>query len=157
MRKKAILFSLLVLIVGALVGGGFFIFYNANGLSYLSSDSAACNNCHVMHEVYDDYNKSSHKAVARCIDCHLPHTFFRKWVAKAESGLGHMMVFTFEKNLPTHFEANEKTKKWVQENCISCHKDYVENITNPTLKAQHQDQSLSCVSCHKNVGHKRNY
>ncbi|STP12770.1 cytochrome c-type protein [Helicobacter mustelae] len=157
MGKKSILMTLFIIIVGVIVGSGVFTFYNANGFSYLSNDSSACNNCHVMNEVYDDYNKSPHKSVAQCVDCHLPHGFVKKWAAKAQSGVGHMMAFTFDKNLPTHFEANEKTKQWVQENCVRCHEDYVKNVVDPTLRASHQDKSLRCVSCHKDVGHKRDY
>ncbi|RDU72625.1 cytochrome c nitrite reductase small subunit [Helicobacter anseris] len=157
MENKKTLIILAVLVVGFVFGVGCFTFFNAKGLSYLSNDSSACNNCHVMNEVYDDYAKSSHKNVAQCGDCHLPHSFVRKWVAKAQSGIGHMIAFTFDKNLPAHFEANKNTQKWVQENCISCHQDYVKNVIDPTLKAQHQDNSLRCVSCHKDTGHKRGF
>lgn len=155
--NKTLLFIILALVIGIIIGSGVYTFINANGFSYLSSDSAACNNCHVMNEVYDDYNKSSHKSVAQCGDCHLPHSFVRKWIGKAQSGIGHMIAFSFDKNLPSHFEANKNTKKWVQENCINCHQDYISNVVNPTLKADHNNASLSCVSCHKDVGHKRDF
>lgn len=154
-EKKLIVIT--ALIIGLIVGIGCFTFFNAKGLSYLSNDSAACNNCHIMNEVYDDYNKSSHKNVAQCADCHLPHSFVRKWIAKAQSGLGHSFAFTFNKEIPTHLEANKNTQKWVQENCISCHQDYVKNVVNPTLKASHQDNALKCVTCHQGVGHKRGF
>ncbi|WP_257874467.1 cytochrome c nitrite reductase small subunit [Helicobacter sp. 11S03491-1] len=139
------------------IGGGIYTFYNAKGFSYLSSDSSACNNCHVMNSVYDDWNKSSHKGVATCIDCHLPHEFIRKWIAKAQSGVGHAYAFSFKKDLPMYFHATQKTQEVVQENCMRCHLPYVKNVVNPTLGDPHQDKALKCVSCHKGVGHLRGF
>ena len=46
--------------------------YASSMLSYLSSDPKACINCHVMHSAYTTWDNSSHKNVAKCIDCHLP-------------------------------------------------------------------------------------
>lgn len=156
MRRKAILVAILSVVIGIIIGSGIYTFINANGFSYLSSDSAACNNCHVMNEVFDDWNKSPHKNIAQCGNCHLPHSFVQKWLGKAQSGIGHMMAFTFDKNLPSHFEASKNTKKWVQDNCVRCHQNYVDQVVNPTLRSSH-DGSMSCVSCHKDVGHKRDF
>ena len=156
--SKKVSTLIIFLIFGVIIGSGVYTFINARGFSYLSSDSEACNNCHVMNEVYADYNKSAHKAFAQCGDCHLPHSFLRKWIGKAQSGLGHMMAFTFDKNLPTHFEASNNTKKWVQENCIRCHQNYVGNILDSTLRDYHdRDTKVSCVSCHQDVGHRRDF
>lgn len=78
MSKKTSLFAFaLVCIFGFIIGNGIYGLYNANALSYLSNDSAACNNCHVMNEVHRDWTKSSHQGV-ECIECHLPHSFTRK-------------------------------------------------------------------------------
>ena len=60
---------------GGTVGLGGFTFTYAEGLSYFSDDPQACVNCHVMREVFEGWNHSSHKAVAVCNDCHIPHTF----------------------------------------------------------------------------------
>jgi len=112
-----------------------------------------------MNEVYADFNKSLHKNI-QCIDCHLPSGFAKKWLAKAQTGLGHAYHFTFDTKLPTHFSANESTKKWAQENCIRCHSDYARNAINPTTNKTHSKQgleALDCVSCHKNVGHVRSF
>ncbi|PAF47135.1 cytochrome c nitrite reductase small subunit [Helicobacter sp. 12S02634-8] len=156
-KTTSFLVVLAVFVVVAGLGGGIYTFYNAKGFSYLSNQSSACNNCHVMNEVYDDWNKSSHKEVATCSDCHLPHELIPKWIAKAQSGIGHAYAFTFDKNLPMHFSATKKTQEIVQENCIRCHLPYVKNVVNPTLRPEHQDQSLKCVSCHQGVGHSRGF
>lgn len=118
-----------------------------------------------MNEVYADYMKSSHsKEVkgeprATCVECHLPHSFIPKWIAKAESGVGHAYAFTFKLDeLPTYLSANEKSKKIVQQNCIECHSKVAENAINATTIPEHTGKNaLSCVSCHQDVGHKRNF
>ncbi len=157
MKKKVSMIAVAVIFVlGFIIGNGVYSLYNADALSYLSSDSSACNNCHVMNQVYADYNKSSHQSI-NCIDCHLPHSFVRKWVAKAQTGLGHAYHFTFDKDLPPNFTANADTKAWAQENCIRCHGDYAANSINPTLDSKHNKGSLDCLSCHQNVGHLRSF
>ena len=69
---------------------GLYTFYNAKGMSYFSNESEACNNCHIMNEVYNDYIKGSHsrkiagKPLATCNDCHLPNEFVDKWIELCE-------------------------------------------------------------------------
>lgn len=141
-----------------------YTFYNAKGMSYLSNDSEACNNCHIMNEVYSDYLSAPHSQKiagqprAACNDCHLPHGFVSKWIAKAKSGVGHAYAFTFElESLPTNLSANEASKQMVQDNCVRCHIEYVQNAVNPTTIPGHDSSALSCVSCHEGVGHKRGF
>ena len=87
-RSRAGLGGLLLLgaLAGVLLGVGGYTFHYAEGLSYLSTDPAACVNCHIMQPQYDSWQKSSHHAVASCVDCHLPHDFIGKYIAKAENG-----------------------------------------------------------------------
>lgn len=139
---------------------GVYTFINAKGVSYLSNDSASCNNCHIMNTVYHDYTNSVHalsvkgEPRATCSDCHLPHAFVPKWLAKAESGISHAYAFTFKLNeLPTHLAAKEKSKQMIQDNCVRCHIDSVGVVVNPTTIPNHTQSALSCVSCHPHVGH----
>ncbi|EAH7187140.1 cytochrome c nitrite reductase small subunit [Campylobacter lari] len=162
-KANSKLFAVFLFLLVILAGVGMYTFHNAKGTSYFSDASESCNNCHIMNEVYNDYLKASHskevdgKPRATCNDCHLPHSFFEKWIAKAQSGLGHAYAFTFKLNsLPTHLSANAKSKEIVQNNCIECHKEIASNTINPTLDP-HKDNSLSCVSCHQGVGHKRGF
>ncbi len=157
------LLGIFLILLFVLFAAGFYTFYNAKGTSYLSNASESCNNCHIMNEVYNDYLAAPHsKKVAgepraSCMDCHLPHSFVNKWIAKAQSGLNHAYAFTFKlDSLPTHLEANEKSKKMVQANCVRCHADYAAVAINASSKP-HTDSSLSCVSCHSGVGHKRGF
>ncbi len=153
-KNNKILLCILIVVIGIVIGSASFTFVIANGFSYLSSDSRACNHCHVMHEVSSDYAKSPHKNLT-CSACHLPHSFVRKWMGKAQSGIHHALAFTFNKNLPAHFQASETTKKWVQENCISCHQNYASPAIHPSAKPD--TSALSCVSCHPDVGHRRGF
>lgn len=162
-QAKNNLFSLFLVLLFVFFAVGFYTFYNAKGFSYFSNDSAACNNCHVMNEVYYDYTKSPHskvvdgKPLATCSDCHIPDGFAHKWIAKAQSGISHAYAFTFKlDDLPTNFTATQRTKGWVQNNCIRCHSDMAAAAVNATLDP-HKDSALKCVSCHQGVGHKRDF
>lgn len=162
-KETSRVFWVLIVLVCAFIVLGSYTFYNAKGISYLSNESKACNNCHIMNEVYNDYLAGPHskqvsgKPRATCIDCHLPHDFVNKWIAKAKSGLGHAYAFTFKlEDLPTNLSANPESKKIVQQNCIRCHGDFAEVVINPTTNP-HANRSLSCVSCHASVGHRRGF
>ncbi|MCX2682501.1 cytochrome c nitrite reductase small subunit [Campylobacter sp. MIT 21-1685] len=162
-KKNFDFFSIFLILLFVFFATGFYTFYNAKGTSYLSNASESCNNCHIMNQVYNDYLAAPHsKKVAgepraTCSDCHLPHSFIDKWVAKTESGLGHAYAFTFKLDeLPTNLSANEKSKQMVQENCIRCHSEFAAVAINASTNP-HNDKSLSCVSCHSSVGHKRGF
>ncbi|WP_238386818.1 MULTISPECIES: cytochrome c nitrite reductase small subunit [unclassified Campylobacter] len=162
-ESSSSIFSIFLVLLFVLFALGFYTFYNAKGISYFSNASEACNNCHIMNDVYADYLKAPHSKKiageprASCNDCHLPHSFVDKWIAKAESGVGHAYAFTFKLNdLPTNLSANEKSKAMVQDNCVRCHADYVGVVINATTNP-HKDNTLKCVSCHAGVGHKRGF
>jgi cytochrome c nitrite reductase small subunit len=83
-------------LVGAVAGVGLFTFRCAEGLSYFSTDPRACANCHIMNDQFSLWTKGPHHGAAGCVDCHLPHTFFAKYLAKAENGYHHSKGFTLE-------------------------------------------------------------
>ncbi|HMG56483.1 MAG TPA: NapC/NirT family cytochrome c, partial [Kofleriaceae bacterium] len=82
--------------LGVLLGLAGFTFRYAEGLSYFSTDPRACANCHIMRRQYDGWQKASHHGVATCADCHLPHTLFAKYRAKASNGWHHSKGFTLQ-------------------------------------------------------------
>jgi cytochrome c nitrite reductase small subunit len=49
-----------------------------------------------MDPQYDFWQQASHHIVATCVDCHLPHAFIPKYIAKAENGHHHSVAFTFQ-------------------------------------------------------------
>ncbi|MDF7798224.1 cytochrome c nitrite reductase small subunit [Pontiellaceae bacterium B1224] len=146
LSKKALI---LAAMLGLLIGTGAFTFRYAEGLSYFSTDPAACANCHIMNPQYDSWQKSSHHHVAGCVDCHLPHDFIGKYIAKAENGWHHSKGFTMQ-DFHEPIIIKGKNKKILQHNCVGCHEDTVhemfrQDITNP--------DAVSCVHCHASVGH----
>jgi cytochrome c nitrite reductase small subunit len=140
----------LAVLVGGLAGAGAFTFQYGEGLSYFSTDPAACTNCHIMQPHYDTWLKSSHHAVATCVDCHLPADFPRNLSAKADNGLNHSWAFTFE-NFHEPIHSKPRNAVILQENCLRCHDELVHQMLayipgDPT-------GVVSCVHCHDHVGH----
>jgi cytochrome c nitrite reductase small subunit len=141
----------LALLTGLVLGLGLFTFDYAEGLSYFSTDPAACANCHIMNEQYDSWQKASHHTVAKCVDCHLPHTFVAKYLAKAENGYFHSKGFTFQ-DFHEPIMIKPKNARILQKNCVSCHGDIVHQLV--AEERQDGDQ-IECVHCHRDVGHGR--
>ena len=133
----------------AALGIGLFTFRYAEGLSYFSSDPKACANCHIMNDVYASWSKSSHHAVARCVDCHLPHRTIPKLIAKADNGWHHSKGFTLE-DFHEPIMIKEHNGEILQENCLSCHEDLVHTILAGSKSTR---DAVRCIHCHSHVGH----
>lgn len=157
-NKKIIIYGT---IVSVLIAAGLFIYtvYASQMLSYLSSDPKACINCHVMDSAYSTWEKSSHKNVATCIECHLPvGDEIAKYEAKARDGWNHSVAFTLN-TYKNNIRISEDASNRVQANCIRCH-----TSINETLKANADkyhnahnngeiDNQRKCWECHKYVPH----
>ncbi len=133
--------------LGVLVGLGLFTFDYAEGTSYFSSDPEACVNCHIMRQQFDAWNHSSHKAVAACNDCHTPHTFPGKWIVKGINGFNHSAAFTLG-NFDEPIEIRAFNERVAVDNCVECHATTVSQ-----MHTNAEGEELSCLACHKNVGH----
>ena len=127
-----------------LVGIGTFTFSYGEGLSYLSADPEACANCHIMQPQLDSYQKASHHTAATCVDCHLPHDFPGKYLAKARNGWNHSVAFATGRFVEP-IVIKEANSRVLQENCLACHGALVHDL----LIAG----DLRCVHCHRSVGH----
>ncbi|MDX9975628.1 MAG: cytochrome c nitrite reductase small subunit [FCB group bacterium] len=136
-------------LVGLLGGVGGFTFLYAEGFSYLSTDPKACVNCHIMQPQYDSWQKSSHHGVAVCVDCHLPHDFVGKYIAKMENGYHHSKGFTFQ-DFHEPIQIKTKNSQLLQENCLACHDDLVHELV---PGATWDLDAVRCVHCHQSVGH----
>ena len=102
-----------------------------------------------MTPQYDSWQKSSHHTAATCVDCHLPHTSFAKYMVKAENGYHHSKGFTLQ-DFHEPIMIKEKNSRMLQHNCVACHEDMVHelfrrDITNP--------DAVSCIHCHASAGH----
>ncbi len=143
--------SLVATVFGALIGIAVgicgFTFTYAKGGSYLTNNPAACANCHVMREQYDDWSKSSHRAVATCNDCHTPANVLGKYATKTSNGFKHSYYFTVG-GFPEPIHIAPGSLHITEQACRNCHQDLAAGID-----AVHGEANLSCVRCHRSVGH----
>ncbi len=135
---------------GGILGLGTFTLNYASGLSYLSDDPKACANCHVMREMYDDWNRGPHHSFAVCNDCHVPHdSLISKYAVKAFDGFKHSKAFTLNE-IPDTITIDSFDRGIAQENCLRCHGDLVSEISHVNSK-----EPTDCLTCHQGVGHER--
>jgi cytochrome c nitrite reductase small subunit len=145
---RGVLLLVLAVSFGVFAGVGTYTFGYAKGFSYFSTDPSACVNCHIMRSQFDAWQKSSHHAVARCVDCHLPQDFAPKYFAKAENGFRHAAKFTLD-DFVEPIEVQQRGREILQENCIRCHEPLVAEIVRENAHATEP----RCVRCHFAVGH----
>ena len=160
--------------LGASLGLGGFTFVYAKGASYLSTDPAVCANCHIMREHFAAWQRSSHRAAAGCADCHMPHDFVGKYLAKASNGFWHSLAFTTGA-FPDPLQIKPHNRAITEGACRECHAaivaaiDPVENDspieirsvagTPTSSRPQIHDGTVatddreSCIRCHVYVGH----
>ena len=154
---------------GMALGLGLFTFVYARGYSYLTNDPQACANCHIMTEHYGAWLRASHRAVATCNDCHTPHHVVGKYIVKAKNGFWHSFYFTVG-GYPDPLRITEGNREVTEEACRYCHAEITEaidhipqlgahavsagrNAAGPVLAAARSDEPISCIRCHKYVGH----
>ena len=144
---KAALF--LAIGIGTLAGVGVYTFGYGKGLSYFSRDPAACANCHVMQEQYDSWQKAPHHAAAACVDCHLPHDFVPKMIAKTDNGWRHSKAFTMQ-NFHEPIQITPRNAAILQDNCLRCHGEFLHAVVGGSST---DADAVRCVHCHQGVGH----
>jgi cytochrome c nitrite reductase small subunit len=137
----------LSVMLGIAAGIGVYTFRYAEGFSYFKTDPRACVNCHIMQPQYDAWSKSSHHMVAVCVDCHLPHDFVPKYIAKSENGWRHGKLFTTQ-TFEEPIRVKAAGKKVLQDNCVRCHGGLVHDVL-----AAAGTREIECVHCHFTVGH----
>ena len=135
--------------LGILLGVGGFTVHYGEGTSYFSKDPRACMNCHIMKPQFNSWQKASHHTAATCVDCHLPHDFVGKYLAKAKNGWNHSKAFTLQ-DFREPILITESNRRILQANCLECHGDLVhELVRGSTTDAN----AISCVHCHRSAGH----
>ena len=138
--------------VGVVLGLGVYTFQYAEGLSYLSNNPKACVNCHVMRNNYRAWQQGPHHAAATCNDCHVPHSFPAKWLAKAENGWNHSVKFTLG-NYKTPIQIHPENLARVQDNCIRCHGEQIGRMPEHPVKVSDISADTRCTDCHTAIGH----
>jgi cytochrome c nitrite reductase small subunit len=136
-------------LVGIVAGVGGFTFDYGEGWSYFSTDPRACANCHIMNDEFNSWTKGPHHGAAKCIDCHLPHDFIGKYMAKAENGYHHSKGFTLQ-DFHEPIMIKPKNAAILQESCLRCHGDFVHDIVRGSTT---DEDAVQCVHCHRGVGH----
>jgi len=142
-------------LVAAIFGLGLYLFKLSNAVSYLSDDPQACVNCHIMTPQYITWTHSSHREVAHCNDCHVPHdNIASKYYFKAKDGLYHASIFTLRAE-PQVIRALEPSINVIQNNCIRCHEN---QVTDAKLTGFVEDHFVHrtdriCWECHREVPH----
>lgn len=131
-------------VIGAAIGLGVFTFVYAKGASYLGSDPASCANCHIMREHFAAWQKSSHRAVAGCNDCHAPPSGPRKYWVKAINGFNHSYAFTTG-DFVEPLRITRGNREVTEEQCRHCHGDIVHTMGTAVV---------ACIRCHDAVGHR---
>jgi cytochrome c nitrite reductase small subunit len=140
---------LIAILAGLAMGVGAFTFQYGEGLSYFSTDPRACANCHIMNDEYNSWIKGPHHGAAKCIDCHLPHEFIPKYIAKADNGYHHSKGFTFQ-DFHEPIMIKPGNSHILQENCLRCHGDFVHDII---AGSKTEADAVQCIHCHRSVGH----
>jgi len=141
------------LLSGAAMGLGGFTFVYARGGAYLTNNPAACANCHVMREQFDGWQRGSHHAVAGCNDCHAPHSLLPKLAIKALNGFNHSWAFTTGR-FHEPIQSTALNQGVTEGACRHCHSAVVDAIeTHSRGRTRRPDEQVSCIRCHRSVGH----
>lgn len=146
-----------IVLLGAVTALGIYMVKVANVASYLTDDPRACINCHVMTTEYITWNHSSHRGVASCNDCHVPHdNIFKQYAFKAKDGLYHATIYTLKAE-PQAIVMHEAGQVAVQNNCIRCHFDQVTDAKTISWVDSHLSDRLdrTCWECHRETPHGR--
>ncbi|MBD3422463.1 MAG: cytochrome c nitrite reductase small subunit [Chitinivibrionales bacterium] len=146
-----------LIVLGIFTGLSAFVVYISKAPSYLSDNPRTCVNCHIMAPHYATWYHSSHREVAHCNDCHVPHdNVFNKYAFKAKDGLRHATIFTLRAE-PQVIFIKEDGKEVVQDNCIRCHINVLKDHKVLTRSDEFHDFRLErkCWDCHRATPHGR--
>jgi len=138
------------ILIGLTAGIGAYTFVYAKGDSYMTNDPAACANCHVMQEQFDGWQRSSHRAVAVCNDCHTPPGLIPKYLTKAQNGFWHSFYFTVG-GYPDPLRITPRNHNITEMACRKCHTEMTSSIDR--AHSNTAPGGVSCTRCHNEVGH----
>ena len=145
------------LLIAFFVGIFVYALYVSNAVSYLSDEPETCVNCHVMRTEFASWQHSSHREVAVCNDCHVPHNnVFNKYFFKAKDGLRHATMFTLRME-PQVIKMHEAGQEVVQKNCQGCHQNVNRDVglLHISLEDKMHGDGKLCWDCHREVPHGR--
>ena len=134
--------------MGIVFGVALLAFRASNAVSYLSDEPTTCINCHVMVPYYAGWERSAHREVATCNDCHVPHeNKLKSLFFKGQDGLRHATVFTMRWE-PQTLKLNPAAIPVIQSNCIRCHEHQIMRVD----MGEEESERL-CWECHRETPH----
>jgi cytochrome c nitrite reductase small subunit len=137
--------------LGTFAGLGILTIHVSRAPSYMSDAPETCMNCHVMTQAYVTWNHSSHRNVASCNDCHVPHdSLVNTYAFKAKDGMRHSAMFTLRLE-PQVLQLSSAAVPVVEQNCRRCHQQLVGEIHARTWTPGDN----RCWDCHREVPHGR--
>jgi cytochrome c nitrite reductase small subunit len=148
--RRPTLAVVVALAFGLAAGLGAYTFVYARGYSYVTDDPAACANCHIMRDHYRAWQRSSHRAVAVCNDCHTPPGLVPKYLTKARNGFWHSFYFTTGR-YPDPVRITARNQAVAETACRTCHLELTASIDRS--HGGGTDDEVSCTRCHSDVGH----
>lgn len=157
LMKKSKLFNYLFIVMAGLIVGGIFLsLYLLRAHTYVTNDSKACINCHIMAPYYATWMHSSHYRDATCNDCHVPQdNFFKTWGFKGLDGVKHVAAFVTNSE-PQVIKAHEMSSKVIMNNCIRCHtqlnQEFVKSGRINFMMAK-ANEGKACWDCHRDIPH----
>lgn len=116
--------------------------------AYMGHEPSTCANCHVMDAAYENWYHAAHEKYADCNDCHLPHQNIAVYyLYKGYSGMKDIYSFTTG-SYPDAIRAEPLTEQIVQENCVRCHEETVNDIMAGAMPFDRE-----CWACHRDIMH----
>ena len=111
--------------------------------------SEACANCHVMREQFEGWQRSSHRGVAVCNDCHAPHDLIGKYADQGASTASG----TRSTSRPARFTSPSGSRRATPGSPRAPAAPATPTSSTPSTRSRARARRSSCVSCHRNVGH----
>ena len=146
-----------IIVLGIFFGLLVYTAYISRAVSYLSDKPDTCVNCHIMAPQFATWFHSSHREIAHCNDCHVPHNnALNKYYYKAKDGLRHATIFTLRAE-PQVIFIKEAGKEVVQQNCIRCHGELLHGAVQSYGLAEYDEHrnDRRCGECHRETPHGR--
>ena len=142
-------------VLAIFLGLFFYSIYLSKAGSYLSDNPQTCINCHVMVPQYATWSHGSHREIASCNDCHVPHNnVVSTYYFKAKDGLRHATMFTFRLE-PQVIQIKDAGIEVVQQNCLRCHEELImtaaQQVNNRAFHSERETRL--CWECHRDIPH----